>query len=302
MPLSPSTPSKLPTTKSAWRSGHAASSETRDPLIGGTPSGSVRVPRLMSPTNARLTDRAEAAAALRESRSGSERRGVGGATVSRAGHGPSGRRRLGAGAQRDERDDQRGARRHAGAGRPRSWPSRASAGGSAPDPPPSSSSFTGSDTVEPVRATRIGCMASPELEAVGLGRLFSDLENAVRGPVHRPEVAPAPRRRAAGSTEKAGPIFRIRASPFSESTLEREGSRRTATCSATLEDGARARLDRVDDRARSRRRRSTPPMRSAGGGRGEQLVGRQCATGTARSSTRAWWCRTPRPSSGCPPA
>jgi hypothetical protein len=51
---SPSTPSKFPTTRSPVSAGRARSIRPR-PLSGGTPPGSVSVPRLMSPTKARRT-------------------------------------------------------------------------------------------------------------------------------------------------------------------------------------------------------------------------------------------------------
>jgi hypothetical protein len=55
VPVSARTPSKLPTTRSPERLGRARSNSPR-PLSGGIPLGTVAVPRLMSPTNASLTE------------------------------------------------------------------------------------------------------------------------------------------------------------------------------------------------------------------------------------------------------
>ena len=133
MPLSPSTPSKLPTTKSAWRSGRAASSSPR-PSDGGTPSGSVRVPRLMSPTKVRLTDpsggRGGSGFAI-----GIGAAGVGGGVLSRAGRGPSGGGALAQAPSPTSATISAARGVTPGPGRPRSWPPRASGRGSAPDPP-----------------------------------------------------------------------------------------------------------------------------------------------------------------------
>ena len=275
------------------------------PVSGGTPSGSVVVPRLMSPTKARRTDARRRGRRRRAVERG--RRCAGAASGVRDQAGASARRRRSApaGGELRRRPAPRRARRitRGRRGRPRPGRRRGRTRGAAAAPrsrsTTASSSFTGSDTVEPVSATRTGCMASPSLSPCARRR-----SSGRRGSAPRAHSRGRHRSSASAARSQVGGEGRSQL-PDQRLTL---GIERGPRGIEPHRDAARPRARMVRERlftasmsgAEIAAVRSPRPCAPARAGRRARAPRPAAPRGTGRSSTRAWWCRTRRPSSGCP--
>ena len=211
VPVSASTPSKFPTTRSPVRAGRAASSSPR-PLSGGTPSAAWRCPRLMSPTKAELDGRRRAGRGGRRGRDRSGGCRGGGQRVGR-GRGVGAAARVAAQAASPARASARPARRIMPARR--GSPLRPSG-----EPPPAagegavSRSHHREQLVHRLRHGRAGerhadrLHGVAQLEPVGLGQRLERLENPLGAPLAPARAARARRPRSRRLAAKAGPIFR----------------------------------------------------------------------------------------------